>query len=544
MSEFAGLRVLYMEDDPGVARLVQRRLQRAGYVVELAGDGAEGLAKYAGSSYAVLAVDQNMPGMSGLDVLRHLAAAGHVPPTVMVTGAGNEQTAVEAMKLGASDYIVKDVAGGYLELLPLVIARAMRRQQLLEEKQQAESALRESHALLEQRVAERTAELAQANQSLQAEITERKQVEEQRRRQLRHLSALRRIDMAITASLDLSLTLDVLLDQVTTHLLVDAATILLLNPLTHTLRYVADRGLRVPANRQMTLAPGEGLAGRVVLEQRMLSVADLRQAVDLPERQNYFSQEEFVAYYGVPLIARGQVQGVLELFHCTRLTPDQEWFDFLETLAGQAAIAIDNADLFDSLQRTHNELILAYDATIEGWARALELRDADTEGHTRRVTDLTLALAQQIGFRDTELMHLRRGAILHDIGKLAIPDKILLKPGSLTDAEWDIMRRHPVYAAQLITPIPFLRPALEIPLYHHEKWDGTGYPYGLKAEGIPLAARIFAVIDVWDALCSERPYHRAWPVAEVCAHIRDQAGSHFDPQVVAAFLLLQTGKHM
>jgi len=531
-----------MEDDPGVARLVQRRLQRAGYVVDIAPDGAEGLAMYAGGSYALLAIDQNMPGMSGLDVLRHLAAAGHVLPTIMVTGAGSEQTAVEAMKLGASDYIVKDVAGGYLELLPLVIERAMRRQQLLEEKQQAEAALRESHALLEQRVAARTAELAQANQALQAEIAERKQAEEQRQRQLRHLSALRRIDMAITASLDLSLTLGVLLDQVTTYLQVDAATVLLLNPLTHTLRYVADRGLRLPMNRQMTLAPGEGLAGRVVLEQRMFSIADLRQAVDLPEQQNRFSPEEFVAYYGVPLIARGQVQGVLELFHRTQLTPDQEWFDFLETLAGQAAIAIDNADLFDSLQRTHNELILAYDATIEGWARALELRDADTEGHTRRVTDLTLALAQQMGFRDTELVHLRRGAILHDIGKLAIPDKILLKPGPLTDAEWSIMRRHPVYAAQLITPIPFLRPALEIPLYHHEKWDGTGYPYGLKAEGIPLAARIFAVIDVWDALCSERPYHRAWPVAEVYAHIRDQAGSHFDPQVVAAFLFLQTEK--
>jgi len=542
MSEFAGLRVLYMEDDPGVARLVQRRLQRAGYVVDIACDGAEGLAMYATGSYALLAVDQNMPGMSGLDVLRQLATAGHVLPTIMVTGAGSEQIAVEAMKLGVSDYIVKDVAGGYLELLPLVIERAMRRQQLLQEKQQAEAALRESHALLEQRVARRTAELAQANQSLQAEIAERKQAEEQRRRQLRHLSALRRIDMAITASLDLSLTLGVLLDQVTTHLLVDATMVLLLNPLTHTLRYVADRGLHLPVNQQVTLAPGEGLAGQVVLEQRMLNIADMRQAVDIPERQSRFSQEEFVAYYGVPLIARGQVQGVLELFHRTQLTPDQEWFDFLETLAGQAAIAIDNADLFDSLQRTHNELILAYDATIEGWARALELRDADTEGHTRRVADLTLALAQQMGFRDTELVHLRRGAILHDIGKLAIPDKILLKPGPLTDAEWSIMCRHPVYAAQLITPIPFLRPALEIPLYHHEKWDGTGYPYGLTAEGIPLAARIFAVIDVWDALCSERPYHRAWPVAEVYAHIRDQAGVHFDPQVVAAFLHLQMGE--
>jgi putative nucleotidyltransferase with HDIG domain len=211
--------------------------------------------------------------------------------------------------------------------------------------------------------------------------------------------------------------------------------------------------------------------------------------------------------------------------------------EFLETLAGQAAIAIDNAKLFEGLQRSNVELALAYDTTLEGWSRALELRDQETEGHTERVTEMTLRLARAVGrFAEAELMHLRRGALLHDIGKMGIPDGILLKPGPLTEAEWEIMRQHPIYAHEMLSPIAFLRPALDIPYCHHEKWDGSGYPRGLRGEQIPLAARVFAVADVWDALRSNRPYRAAWPEAQVIAHIRSLSGVHFDPQIVEAFL--------
>jgi HD-GYP domain-containing protein (c-di-GMP phosphodiesterase class II) len=187
-------------------------------------------------------------------------------------------------------------------------------------------------------------------------------------------------------------------------------------------------------------------------------------------------------------------------------------------------------------RRSSTQLALAYDATIEGWSRAMDLRDKETEGHTRRVTELTVLLARAHGSSEEEIVHLRRGALLHDIGKMGVPDAILLKPGPLTDAEWAIMRRHPVLAYEMLLPIVYLRPALDIPYNHHEKWDGTGYPRGLKGEAIPLAARIFAVADVWDALRSDRPYRSAWPETRVREHIRALSGTHFDPRVVNAFL--------
>jgi putative nucleotidyltransferase with HDIG domain len=188
------------------------------------------------------------------------------------------------------------------------------------------------------------------------------------------------------------------------------------------------------------------------------------------------------------------------------------------------------------LQRSNTELTLAYDATIEGWSRALDLRDKETEGHTQRVTKMTLLLAKKMGMSATEKLDLRRGALLHDIGKMGIPDEILHKPGPLSEEEWVIMRQHPLYAYQMLSPIAYLKGALEIPYCHHEKWDGSGYPRGLKGEQIPLAARLFTVVDVWDALTSNRPYRSAWSKKDSIKYIREQTGKHFDPQVVELFL--------
>jgi putative nucleotidyltransferase with HDIG domain len=256
------------------------------------------------------------------------------------------------------------------------------------------------------------------------------------------------------------------------------------------------------------------------------------------ERQLLLAGEDFVSYVATPLIAKGRVEGVLEIFHRTRLEPAGEWLDFLETLAGQAAIALDNAGMFYSLQRSNVDLALAYDDTLTGWSRALDLRDKETEGHSQRVTEMTVRLARRMGVDDSEIVHIRRGALLHDIGKMAIPDSILHKPGSLSGDEWEIMKKHPVYAYEMLSPIAFLKPALDIPYCHHEKWDGSGYPRGLKGEQIPLAARVFAVVDVWDALRSDRPYRKARPREMVYAYVREQSGKHFDPRVVEAFVEL------
>jgi putative two-component system response regulator len=191
-----------------------------------------------------------------------------------------------------------------------------------------------------------------------------------------------------------------------------------------------------------------------------------------------------------------------------------------------------------NLQQANKELAQAYDETLKGWSLALELRDNETRGHSERVTDTTLRLAYAMGINDGNLVHIRRGALLHDIGKMGIPDSILNKPGPLTDEEWEIMRQHPVYAYELLSPIAYLRPALDIPYSHHEKWDGTGYPRGLKGKQIPIAARVFAVVDVWDALRSDRPYRDAWPEEKVRTYISEQTDIHFDPQVVNIFLKL------
>ena len=390
-------------------------------------------------------------------------------------------------------------------------------------------------------------------------------------RRLNHIQSLRQIDLAILGSSEVSVALNVVLDQVMSQLGVDASSILLLNAHSRTLRHAGGRGFRTLYDQRAEWRMGEGLAGRAALERCLIHVPDLNRpaevcvaALDGPfqasnesceevfdqhlhrraseeqsdafERSNAWRGEGFMAYYAVPLIAAGRVQGVLEVWQRSSLPLEEEKIDFLETLAGQAAIAVDNASLFRDVQRSHDELMLAYDSTLEGWSRALDLRDKETEGHTQRVTRETLLLAAHMGLKDETLLHMRRGALLHDIGKMGIPDAILLKPGPLTDEEWVIMKRHPTYALELLSPTSYLRPALEIPYAHHEKWDGTGYPLGLSGEQIPLSARIFAVIDVWDALCSDRPYRRGWPLVKVLHHIRDGAGTHFDPQVVQAFL--------
>ncbi|MCJ7583228.1 MAG: PAS domain S-box protein [Anaerolineales bacterium] len=355
-------------------------------------------------------------------------------------------------------------------------------------------------------------------------------------RQLDQLGALHHIDQAIAASMDLRMTLSILLEQVTSQLKVDAGSVLLLNPHLQTLDYAAGRGFRTEALQRTNLRLGEGYAGRAALERKLIYIPDLRGRKTDFLRSPYFSAEGFVAYYGVPLIAKGQVKGVLEVFHRSPMEDDPAWLNFLETLGGQAAIAIDNTQLFDSLQRSTADLVVAYDATIEGWSAALDLRDKETEGHSLRVTEMTMQLARSLGIGEAELVHVRRGALLHDIGKMGVPDSILLKPDKLTDEEWVLMRQHPQLAFDMLAPITYLKPALDVPYCHHEKWDGTGYPRGLKGEEIPLSARIFAVVDVYDALISDRPYRRAWTREKTISHIGEQAGCHFDPEVVKVFL--------
>lgn len=354
------------------------------------------------------------------------------------------------------------------------------------------------------------------------------------RRQLEQLNSLRTIDLAINTSLDLKVVMNVLLDQVTAQLNVDAADILLLDSLK-VLRFQSGRGFTSHFIQQTQLRIGEGYAGRAAKERRLVSLPDISKATEDLARSKLVTSEGFASHYAVALEAKGKVVGVLEVFNRTPLSPDQDWIDFLETLAGQAAIAIQNAELFESLEEAKSELEVAYDATLEGWVRALDLRDEETEGHTQRVTEMCMRLSKAAEISGNELPAIWRGALLHDIGKIAIPDAVLNKPGPLDEEEWMLMKMHPIYARQLLSPIEYLRPSMEIPYRHHEKWDGSGYPEGLKGEEIPFSARLFAIVDVWDALRSDRPYRKAWSDEKAWDYIKSETGKHFDPQLVELF---------
>jgi HD-GYP domain-containing protein (c-di-GMP phosphodiesterase class II) len=364
----------------------------------------------------------------------------------------------------------------------------------------------------------------------------RKQAESNVQTQLKRITALREIDRAISSSLDMRFSLDVLLNELLSQLGVDAASVLLLNSFNQSLEYATGKGFRTSMIHRTNVRLGEGLAGRVGAERKIMHISDLHTADVHFLRQELINQEKFVEYLGIPLIAKGALKGVLEIFNRIPLGADLDWLNYLETLGGQAAIAIDNAQLFEGMQTSNAELVTAYDATIVGWSRAMDLRDKETEGHTQRVTELTVRLAKKIGINQKEIVQIQRGALLHDIGKLGVPDNILLKPDKLDPIEWAAMRQHPKYAYNMLMPIAYLRPALDIPYCHHEKWDGTGYPRGLQGEQIPLAARIFAIVDVWDALRSDRPYREGWSVEKTREYIIGQSGTHFEPQIVEAFL--------
>ena len=355
-------------------------------------------------------------------------------------------------------------------------------------------------------------------------------------RQLEQMQVVREIDLAILSTLNLRETAGVILEKIVQQFNVDAADILILDSTTDHLHYIKGIGFHAHTTIQSHLGLEQSYAGLAVRERRLVHIENLRRSpLNLMTACN-FKKEAFQVYLGTPLIARGEVKGVLEIYQRHPLKVEPGWFNMLEMIANQFAIAIDNSLLLESLDRRNTEITSAYNATIEGLSRALELRDRETEGHTRRVAELTLLLADKINISQEQRVHMERGALLHDVGKMGIPDDILRKPGKLTSQEWEIMKHHPLYAYNILSQIDYLKPALDIPLYHHEHWDGSGYPYGLSGEHIPLAARIFAVVDVYDALTSDRPYRAAWSKEQALDYMNSQSGQYFDPLILQTFM--------
>ncbi len=370
------------------------------------------------------------------------------------------------------------------------------------------------------------------------DITERKRSEQNEREQRDLAEALRDTASALNSTLNFEEVLRRILENIQRVIPYTTATIMLIDKDGHTVHVAAEEGYIERGAETWVRNFSVSIEQIPTLQRMFLTGAPLA----IPHIPQYAEWVELgpttwsLSYVGAPIRVKGQTLGFINLdssipgffnaFHAERL----------QAFADQAGIAINNAQLMRQLQQTNLDLLAAYDTTILGWAKALELRDYETQGHSQRVTDLTIALAKQLGIREPQLTHIRYGALLHDIGKLGIPDAILFKRGPLTETEWRTMRMHPIYAHQVLAHIPYLAASIEIPYYHHEHWDGSGYPHGLKGEQIPLAARIFTIIDVWDSLLSNRPYHSAWSQNDALAYMNSQSGKIFDPTILNVFI--------
>jgi len=348
-------------------------------------------------------------------------------------------------------------------------------------------------------------------------------------RMLQKMERLMEINITLNSTLALAQVLDLIIAKAVEMLECEAGSILLCNKEENCLMFSASTSADSKSLAQIHIPLTDSLAGTIYSKNLPLVVNNVEK--DLRHNSSVAAQIHFQtrSLLGVPMRIQDRVIGVLEALNKKQGSFTDEDMKILTAIASQAAVAIENAQLVEALQES-------YESTLEGWAAALDLRDKETEGHSQRVTLLAIRLAQELGMSEEDVSYLRQGALLHDIGKMAVPDSILHKNGPLTEQEQAIMRQHPVNAYNMLYPITHLRPALDIPYCHHEKWDGSGYPSGLKGEEIPLAARIFTIIDVWDALRSNRPYRKAWSVKKTTTYIQKQAGKFFDPKIVDRFV--------
>ncbi len=573
--------VLLVEDEAAHAELVRRAFEERGGEICLSIVSSLAEARTHLTSHhppMLIIADWRLPDGDGLDLLvvdrEHMIA-----PLVLMTSHGNERIAVEAMKAGALDYVVKSEET--LADMPHLAARAIREWKSEKERDGMQLALREREAMF-RLLAENSTDMISRHDLegkthyvspacttllgyLPEEMIDHSLFEffhpEDLSEQARALARLSP-DQTVTNLRYRARRKDGRLVWLETsaHAILDPQTgaITEIHASTRdiTARRKAEEELRTSEDRFRSLVQNSyeiilvlSSEGKITFESPSATrILGYRPGSLLNQSPENFIHPEDLASVKAALNELVNVYELGDTIEFRARRANGTWI-YLEALGtnlldqpdvnGVVVILRDVSERKRSevaLQTAHEDLVQAYEATIEGWSRALDLRDHETEGHTQRVAEVTVKLAQVIGIPDGELTHIRRGALLHDIGKMAIPDEILLKPAKLTDAEWMEMRRHPEYAYAMLHPIAYLRPALDIPYYHHEKWDGSGYPLKLKGETIPLSARLFAIVDVWDALCSDRPYRKAVSENEAISYIRSQAGMHFDPRIVDIFI--------
>jgi PAS domain S-box-containing protein len=359
----------------------------------------------------------------------------------------------------------------------------------------------------------------------------------------RHLNqerstALRTIDLAISSNMDLAAILNIIIHLAEKHLGVAAVHIQKFDTQFHMLHTLAQLGMPLNYPTDIPFPASADMNEREIIQDFSIYIPENLSKQPINHQIPFPRNESLKACFGLPLVAKSKILGLIRVYTNREMQPEQYWMDFFYNLAAQISLALENDELINSLHQSRKDVLEAYDATIAGWSKALEFRDEPTEKHSENTTGWTMAIAREMGFTEEELEHVWRGAKLHDIGKFNVPDRILKKKGPLDSKERKLINEHPVAAYNMLKDIQFLKPALDIPYCHHERWDGLGYPRGLKGEEIPLVARIFSVADVFDAMIQDRPYREALPLEVVINHLREESGKQFDPEVVETFLSL------
>ena len=448
------IHILLIEDDPAHAELIQRAFEDRGDKSRLttAYTLSEAREHLNSSQPSLIIADWRLPDGDSSALLNDDKTDKPTIPVIIMTSYGNERNAVDVIKSGALDYIVKSSES--MTDMPHIAERAIEQWKIKQEKEEMQITLADREAQFR---------LLAENSS----------------------------------------------DMISRH---DAkGTFLYVSPACQTiLGYEPDELINTPVTPLVHPEDARHIIN-------LLATPDWNDVTVTVEYRLLRKDGEYI-----------WVETTARLFF-------DESNDRQEFQASSRNIT-ERKEAAEALQRAHIDLQNAYDKTIEGWVRALDLRDKETEGHTQRVTEMAIKLAKIIGCNEEEIIHIRRGALLHDMGKMGIPDDILQKPGPLTDAEWDVMRKHPELAYQMLSKIKYLEEALTIPYYHHERWNGSGYPHKLKGNDIPLHARLFAVVDVWDALSSDRPYRKKMPTNEVIDYLQKESGKLFDPDIVEKFI--------
>jgi PAS domain S-box-containing protein/putative nucleotidyltransferase with HDIG domain len=575
------LRVLILEDHKTDAELMVYELRQAGYEPAWCRvDNETDYLKCLSSELDVILADYTLPQFNAMRALNLLKDCDMDIPFIVVTGTVGEEVVAECMRQGAKDYLLKDRLGR----LGSAVERALQEKILNDEKQRAVAALRENEekyrSLFESSPEsitlvgldgvvldcnEATAVIAGLPRS---ELIGKPFLDLGILPESELPSILERFPQIVSGKLFVPFQVKVIRGGEEVLWLEIHLALLKREDEVYAIQVISRD---ITANKRAEEAirsTNELLQALVNASPLAIDMVDTNESVKLwsPAAERLFGwTADEVLGAPLPFITEGkqieveeqvrsELHGAAQLgLETKRICKDgsaidvQLWTAPLhgseEEIIGSIGIIADITErkkAEQQIQALNAELLIAYDETLEGWARALDLRDENTEAHSVRVIDLTVELARVLGISERDLIHVRRGALLHDIGKMGVPDAILLKPSLLTDEEWRVMRQHPVFAYDLLSNIPFLRPALDIPYYHHEKWDGSGYPQGLFGEQIPVAARIFSIVDVWDALGSDRPYRERWAKSKILEYIRAEAGTRFDPEIVQLFLRLVT----